>query len=61
MTGPGTNSYIVGERRLVLIDPGPAIESHIQALRDAVGERLEWILCTHTHLDHSPGHTVRRV
>ena len=54
MTGPGTNSYIVGERRLVLIDPGPAIESHIQALRDAVGERLEWILCTHTHLDHSP-------
>lgn len=54
MTGPGTNSYIVGERRLALIDPGPAIESHVQALRDAVGERLQWILCTHTHLDHSP-------
>jgi glyoxylase-like metal-dependent hydrolase (beta-lactamase superfamily II) len=54
MTGPGTNSYIVGERKLAVIDPGPAIESHVQALVDAVGDRLEWILCTHTHLDHSP-------
>lgn len=60
MTGPGTNSYIVGERSLVLIDPGPAIESHVQALREAVGDRLEWILCTHTHLDHSPAaHAVK--
>ncbi|HYC49211.1 MAG TPA: MBL fold metallo-hydrolase [Burkholderiales bacterium] len=54
MTGPGTNSYLVGERELVLVDPGPAIESHIQALIDAVGQRLRWILCTHTHRDHSP-------
>lgn len=54
MTGPGTNSYIVGEDRLVLIDPGPEIESHISVLADAVRGRLEWILCTHTHLDHSP-------
>ena len=54
MTGPGTNSYVVGERELVLVDPGPDIESHIDALRRAVGERLKWILCTHTHLDHSP-------
>jgi glyoxylase-like metal-dependent hydrolase (beta-lactamase superfamily II) len=54
MTGPGTNSYIVGTRELAVIDPGPAIESHIDALRAAVGERLKWILCTHTHLDHSP-------
>ena len=54
MTGPGTNSYVVGERELVVVDPGPDIESHIHGLREAVGDRLKWILCTHTHLDHSP-------
>jgi len=54
MTGPGTNSYIVGERILAVIDPGPAIESHVQKLIEATGERLRWIVCTHTHLDHSP-------
>jgi glyoxylase-like metal-dependent hydrolase (beta-lactamase superfamily II) len=60
MTGPGTNSYIVGERELVLIDPGPDIESHAKALIAAVGDRLKWIVCTHTHLDHSPAaHAVK--
>ena len=54
MTGPGTNSYIVGERELVLVDPGPEIESHISLLTDAVRGRIAWIVCTHTHLDHSP-------
>jgi glyoxylase-like metal-dependent hydrolase (beta-lactamase superfamily II) len=54
MTGPGTNSYVVGESELVLIDPGPDIASHVDVLRRAVGDRLKWILCTHTHLDHSP-------
>jgi glyoxylase-like metal-dependent hydrolase (beta-lactamase superfamily II) len=54
MTGPGTNAYLVGTQALALIDPGPAIESHIDALLQAVGTRLRWILCTHTHLDHSP-------
>jgi glyoxylase-like metal-dependent hydrolase (beta-lactamase superfamily II) len=54
MTGPGTNSYIVGDRELVLIDPGPDIESHAKALISAVGDRLKWIICTHTHVDHSP-------
>jgi glyoxylase-like metal-dependent hydrolase (beta-lactamase superfamily II) len=54
MTGPGTNSYIVGTRELALIDPGPDIALHVQALTEAVGSRLKWILCTHTHLDHSP-------
>lgn len=54
MTGAGTNTYIVGERELAVIDPGPEIESHIGALLEAVGERLKWILCTHTHMDHSP-------
>jgi glyoxylase-like metal-dependent hydrolase (beta-lactamase superfamily II) len=54
MTGPGTNAYIVGNETLALIDPGPAIEHHIEALLRLVGTRLRWILCTHTHLDHSP-------
>ena len=54
MTGPGTNSYIIGERALAMIDPGPEIESHIDALIAAAGDRLKWILCTHTHRDHSP-------
>ncbi len=54
MTGPGTNSYIVGTDSLALIDPGPEIESHIEALLRLVGTRLRWVLCTHMHHDHSP-------
>ena len=50
MTGPGTNSYIVGG--VALIDPGPAIDSHIERLLEFKG--VKHILCTHTHLDHSP-------
>ena len=55
MTGPGTNAYIVGKKALALIDPGPDDASHLQAMLGAVGNRLRWILCTHTHKDHSPG------
>lgn len=55
MTGPGTNSYVIGSDRLALIDPGPESASHLAAMLEAVDQRLEWILCTHTHLDHSPG------
>ena len=55
MTGPGTNTYIVGSDTLALIDPGPESAAHLEAMRAAVGDRLRWILCTHTHLDHSPG------
>jgi glyoxylase-like metal-dependent hydrolase (beta-lactamase superfamily II) len=54
MTGPGTNSYIIGDERLIVLDPGPEIESHIALLCDAVRGRVDWIVCTHTHLDHSP-------
>ena len=54
MTGPGTNSYILGNDELALIDPGPDIASHRDALLRAVGKKLRWILCTHTHRDHSP-------
>lgn len=55
MTGPGTNTYIVGGDAFALIDPGPESAAHLQAMLAAVGDRLRWILCTHTHLDHSPG------
>lgn len=59
MTGPGTNSYLVGHDRLALIDPGPALEAHIDAILQIIGERtLEWILVTHTHQDHSPAATA---
>lgn len=54
MTGPGTNSYLVGERELALVDPGPAVASHVEALLAEAKGRIRWILCTHTHLDHSP-------
>lgn len=55
MTGPGTNTYIVGGESLIVIDPGPDIAAHISALTELAGSRLAWILCTHTHRDHSPG------
>lgn len=54
MTGPGTNSYLVGREKLALIDPGPIDEQHIEAILQACGDRLRWILVTHTHRDHSP-------
>ena len=54
MTGPGTNTYLVGDKDLAVIDPGPAIDSHIAALLAAGAGRIRWVLCTHTHLDHSP-------
>jgi glyoxylase-like metal-dependent hydrolase (beta-lactamase superfamily II) len=54
MTGPGTNSYIVGTDELTVIDPGPAIDTHIALLIATVGARLKRILTTHTHFDHSP-------
>lgn len=55
MTGPGTNTYLVGTDAIAVIDPGPESEPHLAALLDAAKGRVKWILCTHTHLDHSPG------
>jgi glyoxylase-like metal-dependent hydrolase (beta-lactamase superfamily II) len=58
MTGPGTNTYLVGDvagnGELALIDPGPELDTHRDILLETVGDRLRWILCTHTHRDHSP-------
>ncbi len=60
MTGPGTNSYLIGnaEHGVAVIDPGPLLEEHIEALIAAAPGPIRWILCTHTHLDHSPASTV---
>lgn len=54
-TGPGTNSYLIGEGRVALIDPGPADPAHLAALLAALapGEVVEAILVTHAHHDHS--------
>ncbi|GAA6175193.1 MBL fold metallo-hydrolase [Sulfitobacter pacificus] len=56
MTYRGTNTYLLGTRGLVVIDPGPASDSHLTAILDAVGpdQRITHIIVTHTHLDHSP-------
>ncbi|MEM8662899.1 MAG: MBL fold metallo-hydrolase [Pseudomonadota bacterium] len=55
-TGAGTNTYILGHDRLMICDPGPANEAHIDALVGAVaGRPVSHILITHTHRDHVDG------
>ena len=54
MTGPGTNSYLVGTTDLAVVDPGPDDAGHVQALAELGGGRIRWIVVTHTHPDHSP-------
>jgi glyoxylase-like metal-dependent hydrolase (beta-lactamase superfamily II) len=54
MTGPGTNTYLIGDTELALVDPGPDDDDHLDRLCQLVGGRLRWILVTHTHVDHSP-------
>lgn len=54
-THTGTQAYLVGRREVAVIDPGPAIAAHIDAILAATaGERITAIVCTHTHRDHSP-------
>ncbi len=57
MTGPGTNSYLVGDPNTgyIVIDPGPADADHIERLWRATGGDIRMIVCTHSHPDHSPG------
>lgn len=60
-TWMGTNSYIIGEGEVAILDPGPADEAHIEALLNATkGQTISHILVSHTHSDHSPGAALLR-
>jgi len=63
MTGPGTNTYLIGGRdaaRWAVIDPGPAIDAHVEAIVAAAPGPIDRILVTHTHKDHSPAALMLR-
>lgn len=54
LTGRGTNTFLLGHERIAVIDPGPRIASHLQAILAAAGKgRITHIFVTHAHLDHS--------
>lgn len=55
LTGPGTNTFLLGENGIAVIDPGPDIAAHRQAILSAGKGRISHILVTHAHLDHSEG------
>lgn len=56
LTGPGTNTFLLGRRQVAVIDPGPLDRNHLQALIDTAGRgRITHIFVTHAHLDHSQG------
>lgn len=57
MTGPGTNTYLVGSGDLAVVDPGPDDPGHVAAIEAAAelaGGTIRWVLVTHTHPDHAP-------
>lgn len=54
MTGPGTNTYLFGTKAVAVLDPGPAISAHIDAIVERAAGALRWVVVTHTHPDHSP-------
>lgn len=58
LTGPGTNTFLLGEREIAVIDPGPDIASHRAAILEVGGGRISHILVTHAHLDHCAGATA---
>jgi len=54
-TGPGTNTYLVGIDEVAVIDPGPDVAEHVDAIIGAsMRERVRWVVLTHTHPDHWP-------
>ncbi len=55
MTGPGTNTYLIGIDEVAVLDPGPDDAGHIEAIVGAgMVERVRWVVLTHTHPDHWP-------
>lgn len=65
MTGPGTNTYLVGGREVSVVDPGPDLPGHVDAILDAVaanGGQVSALLVTHGHPDHLPAaYRLRRL
>jgi len=55
LTGPGTNTYLVGGDRPMVIDPGMQDEGHLARILAIAGGAIERVVCTHSHPDHSPG------
>ena len=53
-TGPGTNTYLIGDKDVTVLDPGPALQEHIDSSA-SFSSNINQIVITHTHLDHSPG------
>jgi glyoxylase-like metal-dependent hydrolase (beta-lactamase superfamily II) len=52
----GTQTYLAGKDEVAVIDPGPDLPEHLDALEEAIGGRkVVAVMCTHTHRDHSPG------
>jgi glyoxylase-like metal-dependent hydrolase (beta-lactamase superfamily II) len=59
MTGAGTNTYLIGREELAVLDPGPADQTHIDALLRAAGSaKIRFVIVTHTHPDHSPAAAI---
>ncbi|MGD9293829.1 MAG: MBL fold metallo-hydrolase, partial [Roseobacter sp.] len=56
MTYKGTNTYLLGTRDIAVIDPGPEIEEHLEAIMTALtaSQKITHIVVTHSHLDHAP-------
>lgn len=63
MTGPGTNTYLIGQDEIAVVDPGPALPEHVEAILAAaamVGGRITASLVTHAHQDHLPAAALLR-
>ena len=54
MTGPGTNTYLLGTSEITVLDPGPEDAQHLRRILASAGGAVRWIVTTHTHRDHSP-------
>jgi glyoxylase-like metal-dependent hydrolase (beta-lactamase superfamily II) len=54
MTGPGTNSYLLGEPPTVVVDPGPPLAEHVERLARLADGALRALIVTHRHPDHAP-------
>jgi len=54
LTGPGTNTYILGKEKIIVLDPGPDDSVHLEAILAATDNKIDTIVVTHTHDDHSP-------